>query len=129
MVIIRAYYVGDTVVATQHRKDETYTNANRAPEFAATDWFEADSADLYDGPVDEDATNLIPFESLRAIGPINSKTMGHDVADKDARRLGRKNRTKGQGGTLDDLYAILAGGGTLTPPQLNQMLRLERGLE
>ena len=128
MPLIRIYHSGDTVLTTEHRADETYTDGNRLDYRATDDWFEADSADLYDGPIDNDETTLIPFESLRAIGPANGKALGHDVADKDARRLDRKNRTKGQGGTLDDLYAILAGGGTLTPPQLNQMLRLERGL-
>jgi len=47
--------------------------------------------------------------------------------ERHQRRQERRDREKGGGGELDALYAKLAVG-TLTPLELTQMLRLERGL-
>ena len=125
MPLIRIFHDGDTVLGTEHRLDETYTDENRPPRRETQDWFTAADADLYDGPPSE--ATLVPFEALRATGAPGARALGHDPAVRDQRRQERRDREKGGGGELDALYAKLATG-TLTPVELTQMLRLERGL-
>ena len=125
MASIRVFHNGDTVLGTEHRVDETYTDANRPTGREAQDWFTADDSALYDGPPSDET--LVPFEALRANGAPGAKGLGHDATERDQRRQARRDRTPGGGGTLDELHAKLAVG-TLTPVELTRMLRLERGL-
>lgn len=122
MPIIRVFHNGATVLGTEHRVDETYTDANRPARRADQDWFTADSDQLFDGE------GLVPFESLEVADPAGSKALAVNATVRDQRRQHRRDRERGKGGELDQLYTALLGR-PLTPAELQRMLILERGLD
>lgn len=121
MATIRVFYNGDTVLGTEHRADQTYTDANRPTRYLTDSWFEADSSICKDG------LGAVPFECLAIDNSGARPVLSVDSAMRDSYRQAIKDRTRGAGGRLDVLYDKLRDG-TITVAEQTEMLRLERNL-
>lgn len=128
MTIVRVFHhPNGTIRAREHRADEpelgadAYTQDNIPLPYIGFDWFTCYLNDSYD------TEGEIPFEALRVIGSGPGRRVTPDVAEPARLRQLIKDRTKGAGGRIDQLHAKLSNY-TITPAEINEMLRIERGL-
>lgn len=126
----RVVHQGGTIISVEHRADEyqkgvaAYTDDNLMLQHTGMDWFVADVAVLHD------VEGLIPWDALFVNNPTDIQSRRAVLVDatiRDIERQKTKDRTKGAGGRLDDLYQNLRDG-TMTDSERDEMLKLERSL-
>lgn len=121
---VRIYHRGTTFLANESRIDDDYRQGNVVPRYAGDSWFVTDAAVLFD------AEGAIPVEALSVINPTSptpTRQLVVDATARDTQRQGIRDRTKGAGGRLDQLYGLLAAR-TISEAERDEMLALERGL-